>query len=225
MLEHLSPAELTELIAQATDPELLAALDDIPPIVQSSILFAATQGTQWVLAIQGRGGWPAVDAVWARPPESTEQILHPEKYETNERPMEVAMPDDLPARLGDGWSVVLEDTLGEHQLGIWLSGEDAPNGIVTTLAAAAAQAASGWGGDRVALLAGPNDATAIVLMTEWDTAADAGEFAERAEAVLAELGLRGTVVRQPGSPSASVLIGSDDAVVLSLDRELGVTGV
>jgi hypothetical protein len=225
MLDHLSAAELTEIIAQASDPELLAALDDIPPIVQSAVLFAATQGTQWILGIQARGGWEAVNAIWARPPESTEQILHPDTYETNEPPIEVAVPDDLAARLGAGWSVILEDTFGEHQLGVWLSGEDAPNGIAATLPAEAALAASGWGGDRVAVLAGPDEATAIVLMTEWDTAADAGEFADRADAVREELGLRGIIVRQPGARSVRVLLGSNDAVVLSLDLELGVTGV
>lgn len=225
MLEHLSPAELSELIAQASDPELLAALDDIPPIVQSAFLFAATHGTQWVLGVQGRGGWPAVDALWTRLPESTEQILHPEKYESNEPPIEVAVPDGLADRLGAGWSVLLEDTFGEHQLGIWLSGDEAPNGIVPTLPEGAAEAAAGWGGDRVVVLGGPNDETAIVLATEWDSADDAGEFAEQAEMAIDELGVLGLVVHQPGSRTAIVLIGSDVEVVRALDGLLGVTGV
>jgi hypothetical protein len=225
MLQHLSAAELRELIELSSDPETLAALERIPPIVQSSILFAATQGTQWVLQIQSRGGWEAVDAVWARPPESTEQILHPEKYDANEPPIEVELPDDLARRLGSGWSVLLEDTIGEHQLGIWLSGVDAPSGIAATLPAAAAEAAAGWGGDRIVLLGGPNDTTAIVLVTEWDGTPDAGEFAERATAVLVELGVRGLVAHQPGSTKAVVLIGSDDEIVLSLDRLVGLTGV
>jgi len=228
MISHLvptlSPDELQELIESSTDPEALAALERIPPIVQSSILFAATHGTQWVLGLQGRGGWAAVDAAWERPPESTEQILHIEKYEAGEDPLDVALPSDLAGRLGPGWEVVLEDTFGEHQLGIWLSGNDAPSGIVATLPDVAADAAEGWGGDRVALLGGADGETAVVLQTEWDTATDAGEFAERATAVLEELGVIGLVARQTGSASVRVFIGSDDATLLLLDRTLGHTG-
>ena len=40
-------------------------------------------------------------------PESTEQILHPEKYAADEGPVKVAMPVDLAARLGTGWTVPL----------------------------------------------------------------------------------------------------------------------
>ena len=45
--------------------------------------------------------------------------------------------------MGTGWSLVQENTMGEHQIGIWLG---APS------IAAAADAAAGWGGDRIAVL-------------------------------------------------------------------------
>ena len=225
MLQNLSGQELQELFAFSSDPETLEALERIPPIVQASILFAATQGTQWVTQVLGRGDWAAVDDAWARPPESTEQILHIEKYESGEDPIEVELPDGLPERLGEAWALTLEDTFGEHQLGIWLAGEDAPSGIVATLPETAALAAEGWGGDRVALLSGPDGATAVLIETAWDSAADAGEFAERAAAVFDELGVLGIVARQPDSTSARVLIGSDDATLLLLDRTFGLSGV
>jgi hypothetical protein len=223
-IQHLGPDGIRELLEYSNDPEALAALERIPPIVQASVLFAATQGTEWVLRIQASGGWEAIDAAWERPPESTEQILHLDKYEASEGPIEVAMPADLAEDLGPGWSVQLEDTFGEHQLSIWLAGTDAPSAPTASAPPAAAEAAAGWGGDRVALLAGPDGATAVVLMTEWDTAADAGEFAEQAEAAMADLGVEGIVALQPRSTRATVLIGSDADVVLDLDRILGHTG-
>jgi hypothetical protein len=137
----------------------------------------------------------------------------------------VVVPDGLADGLGAGWSALLEDTFGEHQLSIWLSGDEAPNGIIPTLPEDAAEAAAGWGGDRVVVLGGPNDETAIVLTTEWDSADDAGEFAERAEMAIDELGVLGVVVHQPGSRTATVLIGSDVDVVRALDQLLGVTGI
>ncbi len=53
-------------------------------------------------------------------PESTEQILHPEKYTAKEAPVAVTLPADLATRLGTGWTVPLMDTFGEFQTGIWL---------------------------------------------------------------------------------------------------------
>ena len=53
-------------------------------------------------------------------PESTEQILHADKYTAGEAPIAVTLPDDLATRLGSGWTVPLQDTFGEFQLGIWL---------------------------------------------------------------------------------------------------------
>ena len=59
--------------------------------------------------------------------------------------MPVSFPDDLAKRLGDGWCVPLQDTLGELQLRIML-------GDAAGVDSATAQtAAAGWGGDRVAL--------------------------------------------------------------------------
>jgi hypothetical protein len=224
-IQHLGTDGIRQLLEYSNDPEALAVLERIPPIVQASILFAATQGTQWLLGIQSSGGWDAVDAAWARPPDSTEQILHPDKYEEAEPPIDVALPAGLAADLGPGWEAVLEDTFGEHQLAIWLSGTDAPSGPTATAPPAAANAAAGWGGDRVALYAGPDGSTAVVLLTEWDSADDAGEFAEQAEAAMAALDVDGVVALQPGSTKATVLIGSNAEVVITLDRILGHTGV
>ena len=116
--------------------------------------------------IQSSGGWPAVDALFTKMPESTEQILHPDKYTAGEAPIKVTLPDDLATRLGTGWSVPLQDTFGEYQLGIWLR----EGGVVGSEATAAA---AGWGGDRLAVMEGPDGAWAVVLDTTWDTDNDA----------------------------------------------------
>ena len=55
-----------------------------------------------------RGGWPALRAAWTRPPRSTEQVLHPEKYFAGEAPLAVD-PGPPPA----GGTLVHEGVLGE----------------------------------------------------------------------------------------------------------------
>src|SRR5205814_9775264 len=61
------------------------------------------------------GGWPAVNAIWANPPTSTSQILHPEKYRAGQQPIRPDLPD-LEAMLGSGWSEIDDDNLGELDL-------------------------------------------------------------------------------------------------------------
>src|SRR3990172_7807253 len=120
----------------------------------------------------GGRGW-GVDAAYSRPPDSTEQILPPEKYAVGEGPVAIASPDEL-GRLGAGWTETLADTLGELTISVWLE----PAGGTEDAAAAAA----GWGGDRVTMYEGPDGAWLIVWSTAWDTPADAAEFAAAAAA-------------------------------------------
>ena len=90
----------------------------MPAILEETLLFPYTTGLTYVQGVQIQGGWEAVDAFYERMPVSTEQILHPEAYAANEEPIDVDLPDDLGDQLGDGWSVSIEDTFGELQLGI-----------------------------------------------------------------------------------------------------------
>jgi hypothetical protein len=213
--QHLTPDEIGEVIQASSDPELQAALDRIPQIVQAQILFPAIQGTQFALQLQLAGGWPAIDAAFAKLPESTEQILHPEKYESGEAPVEVDLPDDLATRMGTGWSVVQENTMGEYQTAIWL-------GSPTVIAAT--EAAAGWGGDRISVLGGPSGAWAIAWQTAWDSAADAEAFAETAEAAVAKAGGPGSVLPGEGGTTRWVVIGSNDATLARAANVLGLAG-
>ncbi len=213
--QHLSPAEIGEVIQASSDPELQAALNQIPAIVQAQILFAATEGTQFALQAQLSGGWPAIDAVLGDLPASTEQIKHPEKYASREAPIEVDLPNDLASRMGTGWSVVQENTMGEHQTSIWLG---------SPTVAAAKDAAAGWGGDRIAVLGGPNETWAIAWQTVWDTPADAAEFEVTADAAVAKAGGPGAVLPGVGGPTRWVVIGSDDATLAKVANVLGLAG-
>jgi hypothetical protein len=209
---HMKAAEVGEVLAAANDPEVQAALQRIPPIVQAQILFAATQGAFFAIAEHGKGGYAAIDGDFTDPPESTEQIMHPDKWTTREAPIAVDLPDDLAAKMGKGWTVGREDTWGEHQIGIWLGGT------------AQAAAAEGWGGDRITLLQGPAGAWAIAWRTAWDSQADAAEFETAAEAAVGNASGKGSVLPGEGGTTRWVVIGSDDAVLGKLAGVLGLAG-
>jgi hypothetical protein len=213
--QHMTAEEIAEVLQASSDPALQQALDRIPPIIQAQILFPAIQGTLFAQQIQLTEGWPGIDAAFGKLPDSTEQILHPDKYDSGEAPIAVDLPDDVAARMGTGWSVVQENTMGEHQTGIWLG---APT------IAAATDGAAGWGGDRIAVLGGPDSAWAIAWQTVWDTAADAEEFAVTAETAVEKAGGPGSVLPGEGGTTRWVVVGSDDATLAKVANVLGLAG-
>jgi hypothetical protein len=208
MTQELDAADLSDLIGAATDPAAVAAIKNAPAYIQQTSLFPYNDGLAFVQELRQTGGYDAVNAAFARPPDSTEQILHEDKYVAGEKPIAVAIAADLPARLGAGWTADAQDTLGELVLRVWLEQGGVPRSD-------AAAAAAGWGGDRLALLRGPNG-DAVALETAWDTPDDADAFATAATQALGGLGLRGQVVHATGSAHVSIAIGAASASLAAL---------
>jgi hypothetical protein len=123
--------------------------------------------------------------------------------------------------MGKDWKVGLQDTFGEHQLGVWIT-DEVPN--TAALPAPPPASAAGWGGDRVALLDGPNGEWAIVLKTAWDTANDAAEFEAAIAPRVAQAGGPGKVLPGEGDTVRWVVIGSDDQTLAKAANVLGLAG-
>jgi hypothetical protein len=217
-LQNFTTADLGELLQQSQDDPSTAQLAALPAILRESLLFPYVQGLTFVQGLQSQGGWGAVDAAFARPPASTEQILHPDKYTAGEQPQVVTLPSDLAAKLGSGWSVPLVDTFGEFQLGVWLDGAPGSN------KATADAAAAGWGGDRIAALRGPNGAWGVVLRTAWDTTNDASEFETAAKPLVDGLSDTAQLLPGAGGTERWVLVASDDATLSRIAGVLGLAG-
>ncbi len=214
---NLTPHELLQA-AGAADPASQAVLDRMPAILKDPLTFPYTSGLQLALGgYTSGGGYGGVDQLYRNPPDSTEQVLHPDKLQSREAPVAVAFPADLASRLGSGWKVSLQDTLGELLLGIIL--KDAG-------AAAPTDAAAGWGGDRVAVLEAPNGETAVVLDTAWDTDADAADFETAAGSLTAKLTAAGesASVLRP-DPKRVVLISAESPATMGkVANVLGLAG-
>ena len=163
-----------------------------------------------------------MNAAFADPPGSTEQVIHPEKYLDREAPVQVRIDDGLAGRVGNGWSEATRDTLGELILRTWLDvhGVGVPTtGLVPAPSEEAQKATAGWGGDRLVLLRHDDGELAIAMSTTWDTAADAAEFAEAAETALADPGLVGELFHRAGSRDVLIAIGDDAGAVLAALRD------
>jgi hypothetical protein len=159
----------------------------MPPLLRRQLESPYLDGFAFVNALRGRGDWAAVDAAWDGRPRSTEQILHPDLY-PDEQPIPIELPD-VAAALGPDWSASYAQTLGEMQIGVWVAdgreGETLLPGMPASLPRA--EAAAGWGGDRLVSLDGPDGAWAVVWQTAWDSGRDAREFRDAAEAAMEDL--------------------------------------
>lgn len=169
MQEFLTEEEQAESQGTLTQA-LIDAFRAAPYIVQRAYGFPYQDGANFVIALyQEQGGWDAINTAFSNPPGSTEHILHPDKYVAGDEPIAVELPDLLPT-LGEGWELVVRDTLGEFYLRSYLE-----MGVARDQAYAAAE---GWGGDSYVLLHGPEGGVFFVLSHAWDTAQDAEEYYE-----------------------------------------------
>lgn len=67
--------------------------DLAPRALRETLIFPYLQGMAWATYVHRKGGWSLVSKAYTRLPQSTEQILHPEKYFSNEAPVKVVLPD------------------------------------------------------------------------------------------------------------------------------------
>ena len=162
---------LTEEEQAASEPEaseaLIQAFRSAPHVILRAYSFPYLEGTRFALSLYQTAGWNSVNLAFDEVPRSTEQILHPERYIDREEPKVVTLPD-LANSLGEGWSEVTRDTMGEFFLMAYLE-----SGFAFREAAVAAD---GWGGDTYSLLKGPQDESLLVLPIAWDSERDAREF-------------------------------------------------
>ncbi len=215
--DNLDQAGLLEVLRASNDPTAQEVMNRTPAILRETLTFPYTTGLADVSAVQASGGWAAVNAYFTAMPRSTEQIVHPEKYAAGEMPGAVTMPADLATRLGAGWSVPLEDTFGEFQLGIWLR----ENGVAP---ADALKASAGWGGDRLAIMEGPGGAWAIAIHTEWDADADAVEFQTAAKTALGKAGGVGALISRTGGGGKTrwIIVANAGATISTIKTALAI---
>jgi len=213
---HFTPVQMLQLLQTSVDPAQNAVLTSMPPILRDQLLFPYTSGLAFVEGLWATGGWSAVDSAYATPPDSTEQIMHPEKFVAHEQPATIEIPDDLAARLGAGWRADMQDTMGEFGLLGWLS---RGGGVSDSVASAAA---AGWAGDRVVLVS--HGATfGLAVQTTWDTTADAAEFAAAAGTALTSMSGK-TAMVDHGDTRVAFIVASDSPTVGRLRDALGISG-
>jgi hypothetical protein len=156
------PASLRAQALKALDKAAVPTSSGLPRYLREGLVFPYAAGARLVNRIQGRGGWAAVDRAFETGgPVSTEQVMHPAKYDAHDRPIRVVVAAPRGAQL------VEQGDFGEFDTEQMLR---AANGR-----ARSARAAAGWGGGGFALWRS-GGRYGLELRWVWDSARDAREF-------------------------------------------------
>jgi hypothetical protein len=158
-------SELANLHAEKEDQKVFLST---PVAIRESLIFPYVYGVGFVQELVKKSGWEGVSRAFTDLPQSTEQILHFEKYAAHEQPIKIEM-SDLSPLLGQGWKRLDLDINGEFGYFLILR-EFIEKSEART-------AAEGWGGDRYALYEnGKTGKLVLAHLSSWDSAKDAEEF-------------------------------------------------
>ncbi len=153
-----------------------------PPLLTETFFFRYRDGSRFVEAVRRarHGSAAGANELFRRPPASTEQVLHPEKYLAGDEPREAALDEATFA--SEGWRAPASTPLGEIGVrGLLLAG-------VPT--AEAERAAAGWGGDRAYVFEREGSTPLFAWQTVWDKPSDAQEFFRAYNSLLQRRGAR-----------------------------------
>jgi hypothetical protein len=145
-----------------------------PPFALRDSDLSYKKGLAFVEVLHERGNWAEVNKAYANLPQSTEQILHPDKYLAGEAPVPVSAPP-LTETLGAEWQLIDDNVLGEWMTYLVLGfGADVTAQVTETMAA---DAAAGWGGDHYQIYSSDTlSQTVLAAQWVWDTPKDLKEF-------------------------------------------------
>jgi hypothetical protein len=166
--EYLTEEEQLEYVlgGLAGSEEDLSPILRLPPFMLEELYFPYTVGLDFAEERAEDGGFAGLDEAFRKPPVSTEQIIHPDRYESGQGWTPPALPDLAAATSCQG---VRRGTLGEATMALVLD---------TYLDEAGAKAAAnGWNGDTFQTV---RCGRALGMVERWeaDSPADAARLAQ-----------------------------------------------
>ena len=188
----------------------------VPDMMWQQLTYPYSAGFSFIVAVYRAGGWEAVNAAYLDPPDSTEQILHPEKYLQRDDPVWVEFSLDSMVQL----ERYEDDILGEFSSRAWL--QQILTGRVT--GTSIERACAGWDGDRMRFYRDAQNDTHDVLVwaVTFDSAAEASAMRRVlpriAEPLLGVEQYAGVIDGEPfewtSTPTGSLRVEQRDATVL-----------
>lgn len=159
------------LRSQLSTPQAgLDVFNNAPLVIKSGLIFPYLEGASFMRwFVNARGGQqPYGD----RMPASTEQILHPDRYQAGDAPVTLEFT-------GDSTDVIHEDTFGEYEMLVLRA-------ALAGIEAVATDVPLGWEGDRMRVYRSPQG-PALVWYSVWEGDAAREHFLQRVAGGLTRL--------------------------------------
>lgn len=157
-----NPFRFLGMLGSSLKPQSSSAvLRSSPRLLRETLVFPYISGMGFTTNLYRQGGWARVSRAFNLLPQSTQQVMHFDKYLARKAPVRVALRDVRP-QLGAGWKLLDHDVNGEEGSALVLS-EFLPDRDEV------ARATSGWAGDRYAVYHGPKNRTLVVQDGLWDS--------------------------------------------------------
>jgi len=225
-LDDLPDIDPAMLIGDMTETPMLKKA---PAFLKDALVFPYLDGMTFSAAVLKPTGWSGLSAVFAKPPSSTQQILHPALY----RSAKVAAPVTLPSMdksLSAEWSKLEDNSMGEFG---WKEVLKQFLGDARGKPLAAA-----WDGDRYVVYEQKKTKRLLLITRErWATEEQAQRFfGQYSEALEKKYAQRANLFRRPDffsfdSPDGGVFLrcfekecvtleGGDRALLLQLNKQL-----
>lgn len=170
---ELAPAMIEELTkTQSEGGAEFPVFTNAPLYMKESLVFPYNEGLKFQDAIFHKLGQPGFDQVFTRPPDTTQQILHPDAYLEDKKHVEPDPPtieSVIGKKEAKAYHVLAEGSLGEFDHSVLLRqfvGEKE-----------GAAAAAHWSGGTFRLYENKRDKRpALTYKSEWDSPESAHEF-------------------------------------------------
>jgi hypothetical protein len=161
---------LSDILSATTASQ--EGLAEAPYVIKKNLTFPYMEGVKFVTRLFTTGGWEMVNKAYKEQPQSTEQIMHPDKYmKERDDPVAIVLPD-LSSTAGKKWELLEDNVLGELN-----------TKLLFTLFLGSIRAikpSRGWGGDRFQVYRAEGGEEMILAWgTAWDTEKDREEFVSR----------------------------------------------
>src|SRR6202521_432283 len=225
-LQDLPDIDPAMLIGDMTETPLLKKA---PPFLRDALIFPYLDGLTFSAAVLKPAGWEGLSAIFAKPPASTQQIMHPALYASGKVPAPVSLPS-MEKALGADWAKLDENVLGEFG---W---KEVLKQFLDEPRAKALSAA--WDGDRYSVYEQKQSKTLFVLTRERLASEERAQrfFGQYSEALEKKYDKRSNLFRKPDffsfdTPDGGVFLrcfekecvtleGGDRALFLKLNKDL-----
>ena len=209
-------------------------LKKAPPFLKDALIFPYLDGMTFSAAILKPSGWEGLAAIFAKPPASTQQILHPALYTSGKVPAPVSLPT-MEKTLGADWVKLEENAMGEFGWKEVLKqflGEQRGKPL-----------AAAWDGDRYIVYEQKQTKRLLLITRERLATEEQAErfFGQYSEALEKKHDTRSNLFRKPDffsfdTPDGGVFLrcfekecvtleGGDRALFLKFNKELQWPGV